>query len=100
MDNKVCNICLIIEGFNKACQHLGQEFAAHGEDHINLMGRIEENCYALTRRGAGITGVHRSWWVALVDKSGDTDDYVNKGFLRRNRKFGGFGLASAYVLYP
>jgi hypothetical protein len=37
---------------------------------------------------------------ALVDKSGDTDEYVNKGFLRRNREFGGIGLASAYVLCP
>jgi hypothetical protein len=36
----------------------------------------------------------------LVDKSGDTDEYVNEGFLRRNREFGGIGLASAYVLCP
>jgi hypothetical protein len=51
-------------------------------------------------KGARITGVYRSWWVALVDKSGNTDEYVNKGFLHRNRKFGGIGLASAYVLCP
>jgi hypothetical protein len=38
--------------------------------------------------------------MALVDKSSDTDEYVNEGFLRRNREFGGFDLASAYVLCP
>jgi hypothetical protein len=57
-------------------------------------------CYALTQRGAGNTGVDQSWWVALVDKSGNTDEYVNKGFLHRNREFRGIGLASAYVLCP
>jgi hypothetical protein len=57
-------------------------------------------CYALTQRGARNTGVHRSWWVVLVNKSGNTDEYVNEGFLCRNREFGGISLASAYVLCP
>jgi response regulator of citrate/malate metabolism len=48
MDNdQVCNICLIIEGFDKARQRLGQEFAAHSANHIDIMGCIKENTQAV-----------------------------------------------------
>jgi hypothetical protein len=43
------------------------------------------------------TGVGEWPWSTRI---GDTEEYVNEGFLRRNREFGGIGLASAYVLCP
>jgi chromosome segregation ATPase len=53
-DDKVCSIRLIIEGFDEARQRLGQEFAAHGADHIDLMGRVEENTQAVNASLEGL----------------------------------------------
>jgi hypothetical protein len=38
--------------------------------------------------------------VALVDKSSDADEYVNEGFLRRNREFGGVWLGLSLCAVP
>jgi hypothetical protein len=42
--------CLIIKGFDKACRSLGQEFAVHSTNHLNMMSRVDVNAQEVTHR--------------------------------------------------